>query len=79
MSLSAPNPTGKNQYAVIRELLVFCGIFVYLFDLAQADDPVLVAALHEFHAQKLTNNKRISELLQAKYNITMRFGSLTYC
>ena len=40
--------------------------------LAKADDETLVAALHKYHREGLTNNPLISERLAAEYQIVIQ-------
>jgi hypothetical protein len=69
------NPTGKNQHGATHMCLIHgCPYAQYncLTLTAKADDEVLTDALHQYHKELLTNNKKISARLFSDQDIKMR-------
>jgi hypothetical protein len=72
------NPEGKNQYGTVCEsnsrfVLVLIQVLYMIYRiLVTADSQLLQDALNKYHRRLITDNRRISELLLAEYDIDMK-------
>jgi hypothetical protein len=67
------NSKGKNQFDPVCESdLISIVQMLILFTPVPADSPILQDALKKYHRHLITDNKRISDLLLADYNIEMK-------
>ena len=70
------NPRGNNQHGAIRMYLIReCGQMLSSHLTVKADDEVLASALHKYHKELLTNNKKISACLFSDHGYRCRQGS----
>ena len=72
---------GKNQFGPVCESGMLAVQFIpYPFVIiVPADNPVLQEALEKYHRGLITDNTRISKLLQADYGIDMKYAQALSC
>jgi hypothetical protein len=67
------NPSGKNQHGIVRTCTQNSLSRVTLSPAtAKADDEALANALHSYHREQLTSNKKISARLLSDHGIKIR-------